>query len=170
MTVVYLCSSCSVCSSTPLTFSSSSVLLCMNEFISAKISALALTFPRNKRGIINSLQLTNSVKRSVLPRSGLSRETCSDHQLDLRGKFSVLQRSFHRLVTQKEGKIAWPESVGNLDWRVLWFYYFTKKDVLGNIGLRDTGPNAARYVLKRQRANNPEQGLSKLQVSAGVVH
>lgn len=39
------------------------------------------------------------------------------------------------------------------------------KDVLGNIGLRATGPNATRYVLKRQRANNPEQGLSKLQVS-----
>lgn len=45
-----------------------------------------------------------------------------------------------------------------------------EKAVLGDIGLRATGPNAARYVLKRQRANNLEQGLSKLQVSAGVVH
>ena len=39
------------------------------------------------------------------------------------------------------------------------------KVVLGNIGLRATGPNAARFILKRQRANNPEHGLSKLQVS-----
>ena len=55
MAAVYLCSSCRMCSSSPLTFSSSSVLLCKNEFISAKINALALTFTRNKRETIITL-------------------------------------------------------------------------------------------------------------------
>lgn len=46
--LLYLCNSCRVCSSSLLTFSSSSVLLCKKEFISANISALALTYSKTK--------------------------------------------------------------------------------------------------------------------------
>lgn len=134
MAAVYLCSSCRVCSSSPLTFSSSSVLLCINEFISAKINALALTFTRKKRE--TTITLKNFT--SFLPHSPKQLLRCTNVPGSLALLISAMprywfawniQRSFtifYRLVTQEGGKdrvtganTVWlGVSTGNLDWGI----------------------------------------------------
>ena len=121
MAAVYLCSSCRVCSSSPLTFSSSSVLLCKNEFISAKINALALTLTRNKRETITTLNNFTS----VLPHSTKQLLRCTSVPGPLALLISAMPRDwfawkiqppttfFVGLSWKKEEKIFF---TGNLDW------------------------------------------------------